>query len=173
MENIPDASIQPFREVPKTEEERALLEQWTENGDWRRNSKGQTYGPYSLGHYVGYFPDLICRTASNGQEGYELLKDFCHSGYPGDIRRPEDTLDYMEWLETQPYLILLPVYDLEFTHVIGYTEVQNTRSEEYVWPEDEIEYRLNILENKFREWGLSDEEVARQLEEYKQSQDWK
>jgi beta-lactamase regulating signal transducer with metallopeptidase domain len=173
VENIPDASIQPFREVPKTEEERALLEQWTENGDWRRNSKGQTYGPYSLGHYVGYFPDLICRTASNGQEGYELLKDFCHSGYPGDIRRPEDTLDYMEWLETQPYLILLPVYDLEFTHVIGYTEVQNTRSEEYVWPEDEIEYRLNILENKFREWGLSDEEVARQLEEYKQSQDWK
>lgn len=172
IENIPDASSQPFRELPKTEEEWALLEKWTENGDWRRNSKGQTYGPHGLGYYVGYFPDLICCTASNGQEGYELLKDFYNSGYPGDIRRPEDALDYMDWIKTQPYEILLPVYDLECTHVIGYTAIQNTSSEEYVWPEEEIEYRLNMLENKFREWGLSEEEITQQLEEYKQSQGW-
>ena len=172
VENIPDASTQPFREVPKTEEEWALLEQWTENGDWRRNSKGQTYGPRDLGHYVGYFPELICRTASNGQSGYELLRDWLNSGYPGDIRNPDDALDYMDWLKTQPSVLLLPVYDLECTHIIGYTEVQNTKSEEYIWPEEEIEYRLNILENKFREWGLSEEEITRQLEEYKQSQGW-
>ena len=121
---------------------------------------------------MGYFPELICRTASNGQSGYELLRDWLNSGYPGDIRNPDDALDYMDWLKTQPSVLLLPVYDLECTHIIGYTEVQNTKSEEYIWPEEEIEYRLNILENKFREWGLSEEEITRQLEEYKQSQGW-
>lgn len=170
IENIPDSSSQPFREAPKTEEEWALLEKWTENGDWRRNSKGQTYGPRDLSYYVGYFPDLICRTASNGQSGYELNRDWLNCGYPGDIH--DDPEGYKEWCKTQPYELLIPVYDLEFTHVIGYTEIQNTNSEEYVWPEEEIEYRLNILENKFREWGLSEEEIARQLEEYKQSQGW-
>lgn len=173
VENITGKNGYPFREVPKTEEEWALLEEWTENGDWRRNSKGQTYGPRSLGYYVGYFPDLICMTASNGQRGYELTKDANNIGYPyGDISNPDAAISYNDWLKTQPAIIKIPVYDVEVTRIIGYTEIQNDRSDEYEWTAEEIEIRLNTLENEFRKWEWSEEEIARQLEEYKQSQGW-
>ena len=173
IENIPDSSNQPFREVPKTEEEWALLEKWTENGDWRKNSKGQTYGPYGLGYYVGYFPDLICRTASNGEAGYERIEDHFNIGYPyGDISNPDALVSYYDWLKTQPSVIKIPVYDLEMTRIIGYTEIQNDRSDKYEWSAEEIEKRLRTLEDEFREWGWSEEQIAKELENYKKDQGW-
>ena len=171
IENIPDSSSQPFREVPKTKEEWALLREWTENGDWRKNSKGQTYGPYGLGYYVGYFPDLICRTASNGEAGYERIEDHFNIGYPyGDISNPDAPVSYYDWLKTQPSVIKIPVYDLEMTRIIGYTEIQNNRSDKYEWSAEEIEKRLRTLEDEFREWGWSEEQIAKELENYKKDQ---
>ena len=47
-----------------------LAEQWLINGDYPKNSKGETYGPELLFDVVGYMPDLISTTATNGQDGY-------------------------------------------------------------------------------------------------------
>ena len=47
-----------------------LAEQWLINGDYPKNIKGETYGPELLFDVVGYMPDLISTTASNGQDGY-------------------------------------------------------------------------------------------------------
>ena len=47
-----------------------LAEQWLVDGDYPKNSNGETYGPEILFDVVGYMPDLISTTATNGQDGY-------------------------------------------------------------------------------------------------------
>lgn len=47
-----------------------LAEQWLVDGDYPKNSKGETYGPEILFDVVGHMPDLISTTATNGQDGY-------------------------------------------------------------------------------------------------------
>ena len=69
-------------------------------------------------------------------------------------------------------MIKIPVYDLEMTRIIGYTEIQNNRSDKYEWSAEEIEKRLRTLEDEFREWGWSEEQIAKELENYKKDQGW-
>lgn len=47
-----------------------LAEQWLVDGDYPKNSNGETYGPEILFDVVGHMPDLISTTATNGQDGY-------------------------------------------------------------------------------------------------------
>ena len=47
-----------------------LAEQWLVDGDYPKNSKGETYGPEILFDVVGHMPDLISTTATNGRDGY-------------------------------------------------------------------------------------------------------
>ena len=47
-----------------------LAEQWLVDGNYPKNSKGETYGPEILFDVVGHMPDLISTTATNGQDGY-------------------------------------------------------------------------------------------------------
>ena len=42
-----------------------LAEQWLIDGEYPKNSKGETYGPDVLSMLVGYQPDLIAATATN------------------------------------------------------------------------------------------------------------
>lgn len=47
-----------------------LAEQWLVDGNYPKNSKGETYGPEILFDVVGHMPDLISTTATNGRDGY-------------------------------------------------------------------------------------------------------
>lgn len=40
------------------------------DGEYPKNSKGESYGPDSLAQYVGYYPDLMSVTTINGKTGY-------------------------------------------------------------------------------------------------------
>ena len=59
------------------EKSRQEAEQRLVNGDYPRNSRGETYGSYLDVEYAGYEPDLI--GASNGEEeGYVTKEDFSY-----------------------------------------------------------------------------------------------
>ncbi len=47
-----------------------IADQWLVDGDYPKNDKGETYGPEILFDVLGYMPDLIAATATNGQDGY-------------------------------------------------------------------------------------------------------
>lgn len=91
-----------------------LAEQWLVDGDYPKNSKGETYGPDSLELLLGYRPELIAATATNDVDGYIrltdmeeferlLIEDFAAISASG-----------------KPYTV--PVYDLE-GNVIGEFEL--------------------------------------------------
>ena len=65
-----------------------IADQWLVDGDYPKNDKGETYGPEILFDVVGYMPDLITATATNGQDGYlrssemdALLSSTDHQSY--------------------------------------------------------------------------------------------
>lgn len=100
--------------VPAEDLLQHLAEQWLVDGDYPKNSKGETYGPDTLELLLGYRPDLIAAGATNGAEGYIrrtdmeeferlLLEDFTAISASG-----------------KPYVV--PVYDLE-GNVIGEFEL--------------------------------------------------
>lgn len=84
-----------------------LAELWLVDGEYPRNSKGETYGPLALEGLLGYVPDLIAAAATNGKEGFVRQEDFMVM--PGTV--VEIGKSYM-----------IPVYDLE-GNVIGEFEM--------------------------------------------------
>lgn len=137
------------------------------DGVYPVNSKGETYGTALDGEVIGYDPDLIWTGATNGAEGYVLNRDLTHAGYPGSIDTPEDAMAYMAWLETQPSVILIPVYDVDRNHVVGYTELCNGRPDD-ITPEEEME----MVADQLRRIGYGEEEIAQQLESLKAFHGW-
>lgn len=81
------------------------------DGDYPRNSKGETYGPDGLSAIVGYEPDLISVIATNNKKGYVRAEDL--NGQ--EIHTPEEAGEYMR---NCPRSYDIPVYDLE-GQVIG------------------------------------------------------
>jgi len=137
------------------------------DGVYPVNSKGETYGTALDGQVVGYNPDLILTRATNGAEGYVLNRDLLYGGYPGSIGTPEDAMAYMAWLEAQPSIILLPVYDVDRDHVVGYTELCSGSPDD-ITPEEERE----MVADQLRRIGYSEEEIAQQLESLKAFHGW-
>ena len=74
------------------------------NGDYPRNSTGESYGPSSLANYVGYNPDLTAALGTRGEAGY--VRDADSAALPS---LPA---------ETCPHEFMVPLYDSEGT-VIG------------------------------------------------------
>ncbi|WP_251319641.1 M23/M56 family metallopeptidase [Flintibacter muris] len=137
------------------------------DGVYPVNTKGETYGTAMDNIVVGYDPDLVLVVATNGKEGYAVKDDLSFGGYPGEVNNPDDALAYMEWLKTQPETILIPVYDANHDSVIGYFGLSNGGSG--ITPEEE----LKMVEDQMRRnMGLSEEEIARELEALKQSRRW-
>lgn len=90
---------------------RKLAKKWLIDGEYPKNSKGETYGPSPLSEIVGYEPDLIL-SAGIGEDGEAL------DGYV----RPEElhkTYDIPEGGET-----FIPLYDSE-GNVIGQFRLAN------------------------------------------------
>lgn len=141
------------------------------------NSKGQTYGDGTIVSpnknpdliNVGYMEDgeykplgVACYVRS------EDLKDY---QYPNEINNPDDAMDYMAWVSKLPYSVTLPCYDKE-GNSLGTTEVVLNDDARDRSP-DEIELSLKTIEDQLRRnMGLSEEEIAKELEAYKQSCGW-
>lgn len=137
------------------------------DGRYPVNSKGETYGTAFDSQVVGCEPDLISVVATNGAKGYIVGRDRHLAGYPGEVNNPSDAMAYMEWLETQPDIILIPVYDVDRDNVIGYYGVSNSSG--IITPEEE----LDMVEDQLRRnMGLSEEEIAEELEALKKSKGW-
>lgn len=47
-----------------------LAEHWLVDGDYPRNSKGESYGPANIAYLVGHGPDYIPVRSDNGESGY-------------------------------------------------------------------------------------------------------
>lgn len=73
------------------------------NGDYPKNSKGESYGPYDLSEYVGYVPDL------------HSMAEYPPEGRPaGYIREAELNAAVPDLPEDQcPHTFSIPLYDSE------------------------------------------------------------
>ena len=69
------------------------------NGDYPRNSCGESYGHSGLTNYVGYSPDLIMALGTHGESGY--------------IRDTDSALLHSLPAEECPHEFMIPLYDSE------------------------------------------------------------
>lgn len=131
------------------------------NGDYPRNSKGETYGTRPLSNYTGYTPDLIAVIATDTRaHGYvESSQLNGHYGYPYPVNNPEDAAAYMEWLKTQPPERYLPVYDTEHETVLGYFQQTNDQSEDYVKSQEDIDFEIQAVTDMMIKNGYSQQEI--------------
>ena len=127
------------------------------------NSKGETYGNARDRDVVGYDPDLIGVVATNGVHGYVLRDDFYSDFYTGPRTTPEEIAAFLEWQEARPKERLIPVYDVNRDTVVGYFEI--TADKGGMTQEEE----LKMIADEMRSWGNSEEQIATDLEYYKQS----
>lgn len=98
-----------------------LAEKWLVDGDYPRNSKGETYGPESLDEIVGHKPDLTSAVATNGEHGY--LRQSEVEAYRAACSLPIDT-EALIALSPNGEPHTLPVYDSE-GNVIGEYKFEN------------------------------------------------
>lgn len=91
------------------EHKRKVAEETLVDGDYPRNSKGETYGSIALHAYVGYDPDLVAARGTRGESGYICRAD--ENNIPHDL--PKDEC---------PHTFTVPLYDAEHT-VIGEYEI--------------------------------------------------
>lgn len=92
------------------EKDRQRAEQRLVNGDYPRNSRGETYGKIMDITYTGYEPDLI--GAFNGEEeGYVTKEDYY---YEDTVIKDREFYAYENWrYENNISGIALPMYDSE------------------------------------------------------------
>lgn len=85
------------------------------NGDYPRNSRGETYGNHFMAQELGYEADLQAAVGTEGQEGYVRRED--RQG--PKIRTPEEAVAYMK---SRPDSWKIPLYDFQ-GNVIGEFEI--------------------------------------------------
>ena len=84
------------------------------NGEYPRNSKGETYGPDPFTSFVGYSPDLIAAVGEDNVEGYIRERD--EPGY--EFLQTNDWKSYTALRKANPGPQPIPLYDSE-GEVIG------------------------------------------------------
>jgi len=161
----------------ETREEEAFRRELP-NGTYPVNSRGESYGSFLYRRYVGQEPDLILADTSNGESGYILNRDFHFYGYPGETTSgssflsEEERTAFEQWLETQPSTILIPVYDLERTRIVGYFPHRNENSKDYVRTPEEIQEEKDRVVEQLRRLDWSEEEIAEAIEDLAESHGW-
>ena len=147
-----------------------MQNEWLENGDYKKNKHGETYGSSLLEATVGYRPDLIAviatdtgvsgfvdSTVMNGWYGYPYVSN----GFPDDVGK------YMDWLKTQPAERHLPVYDVDHETVVGTYIMYNDQSEDYVKSQEDIEFEVQAVTEMMQDHGYSQEEIDAYIQQMK------
>lgn len=99
--------------------EAGLLDSLTPDGDYPKNSKGESYGHMNLADYVGYWPDMEYLAEypyENRPAGYIYSRDV--PGSPLVYKTTEERAAYSKWREENPGPIVVPLYDSQ-GEVIG------------------------------------------------------
>ena len=128
------------------------------NGDYPRNSKGETYGSMTLFDYTGYRPDLIAVGTTEGGSGYVTYEDWVdggYLGYPGDRNKLGEA--YEEWCRNMPTDYLIPVYDVEHEQVVGYFSIYN--QDGYDRTQESIEEEIQMVTDMMERQGFSQQEI--------------
>ncbi len=134
------------------------VDQQLVNGDYPRNSKGETYGSMTWSDYTGYRPDLIAVGTTEGESGYVTFEDWedgGYLGYPGDRNRLGEA--YEEWCRNMPTDYLIPVYDVEHETVIGYHAIYN--ADGYDRTQKSIEEEIQMVADMMEGQGFSQQEI--------------
>ena len=144
--------------------------EWLENGDYKKNKYGETYGSSLLEYSVGYRPDLITviamdtgasgfvdGTVMNGWYGYPYV----NNGFPDDVGK------YMDWLKTQPAERHLLVYDVDHETVVGTYIMYNDQSEDYVKSQEDIDFEIQAVTDMMKDHGYSDQEIQEYVQQMK------
>ena len=144
--------------------------EWLENGDYKKNKYGETYGSSLLEYSVGYRPDLIAviamdtgasgfvdGTVMNGWYGYPYV----NNGFPDDVGK------YMDWLKTQPAERHLPVYDVDHKTVVGTYIMYNDQSENYVRTQEEIDQEIQMVTDMMTQNGYAQSEIDAYIQQMK------
>lgn len=74
------------------------------NGEYPKNSRGESYGPDVFSDYVGYHPDLHAAQGTKGESGYVYDPD--EAAFPHNL--PKDQC---------PHKFLVPLYDKEHNEI--------------------------------------------------------
>lgn len=128
------------------------------NGDYPRNSKGETYGSMTWSDYTGYRPDLIAVGTTEGGSGYVTFEDWedgGYLGYPGDRNKLGEA--YEEWCRNMPTDYLIPVYDVEHEQVVGHFSFYN--QDGYDRTQESIEEEVQMVTDMMTKNGYSQQEI--------------
>lgn len=125
---------------PSTPQDRANEEKWRQqaeqrlvNGDYPRNSRGETYGSFLDIRYTGYEPDLIAAEMDGEQQGYVTKED---RFYDSDLKNDEFHA-YENWREENNVSgVALPMYDSEHNLIGEHMAFENGRKGKTVTMEE-------------------------------------
>lgn len=137
------------------------------NGDYPRNSKGETYGSMTLSDYTGYRPDLIAVGTTEGGSGYVTYEDWVdggYLGYPGDRNKLGEA--YEEWCRNMPTDYLIPVYDVEHEQVVGYFSIYN--QDGYDRTQESIEEEIQMVTDMMERQGFSQQEIDEYIQQLRE-----
>lgn len=137
------------------------------NGDYPRNSKGETYGSMTLSDYTGYRPDLIAVGTTEGGSGYVTYEDWVdggYLGYPGDRNKLGEA--YEEWCRNMPTDYLIPVYDVEHEQVVGYFSIYN--QDGYDRTQESIEEEIQMVTDMMERQGFSQQDIDEYIQQLRE-----
>ena len=121
-----------------------LAAEYLVDGQWPRNSLGESYGPSCLQEITGTKPDLVAAVGTDGTYGYIRERDTWHSKF--DIHSPEEAEVYMAFINALGAYDI-PLYDAEGA-VIGQFRISGgvPKPEELRWMLTEMQERLGLTE---------------------------
>ena len=146
----------------------AIQNEWMENGEYKKNKYGETYGSSLLEATVGYRPDLIAVIATDtGVSGFVESAAMNANAYPYEINNPEDAAAYMAWMKEQPAYYYYPVYDVDHEKIVGTFRETNEQSQYYVKSQEDRNFEIQTVTDMMKNQGYSDQEIQEYVQQMK------
>ena len=145
-----------------------IQNEWIENGEYKKNKYGETYGSDLLEATVGYCPDLIAVIATDtGASGFVESAAMKANDYPYEINNPEDAAAYMAWMKEQPAYYYYPVYDVDHEKVVGTFRETNDQSKYYVKSQENQNFEIREVADMMKNQGYSNQEIQEYVQQMK------
>ena len=146
----------------------AIQNEWMENGEYKKNKYGETYGSSLLEATVGYRPDLIAVIATDtGVSGFVESAAVEANAYPYEINNPEDAAAYMAWMKEQPAYYYYPVYDVDHEKIVGTFREPNEQSKYYVKSQEDRNFEIQAVTDTLKNQGYSNQEIQEYVQQMK------